>query len=320
MSKSPKPPKTADGRMSLGDHLRELRNRLVKAVLAVVVCTIAAAFFKDRLLHFLMNPLPACLPNGQPKPGMKHCAQVAVIGVTQPFNLTLKVCLLAGLVAAVPIWLYQVWAFVAPGLHKHEKRYSLTFLGLGTPLFLGGVTCAYLLMPTTLEVLGSFTPIGAQQIMPVENYLNIATRMLLVFGLAFEFPLLLVMLNLAGVLSGKRMLGWWRGMVMAITVFAAVATPSADPVSMLALASPIWVLYFVAVGFSLLNDRRRRRNNPDAELSDEEASHVDLSVAAVAGAESVGASAPELASSAPLASAAPARPAEAWGHVDDDVT
>ncbi|WP_035851290.1 twin-arginine translocase subunit TatC [Kitasatospora azatica] len=296
--------------MSLGDHLRELRNRLVKSALAIVVATIVAAFFKDKLLHFLMTPLPGCLPNGQPKPGVKHCADVAVIGVTQPFNLTLKVCLTAGLVAAVPIWLYQLWKFISPGLHKHERRYSLVFLGAGTPLFLAGVTCAYLLMPTTIEVLGSFTPIGAHQILPVEGYLNIATRMLLVFGLAFEFPLLLVMLNMAGVITGKRMLGWWRGMVMAITVFAAVATPSADPISMLALAAPIWVLYFAAVGVALLNDRRRRRNNPDAGLSDEEASHVDLSVAALEGAESVAASA------APVASV----PAARSEHVDDDIT
>jgi sec-independent protein translocase protein TatC len=247
---------------------------------------------------------------------VKHCADVAVIGVTQPFSLTLKVCLTAGLVASVPVWLYQLWAFVSPGLHKHERRYSLGFLAAGTPLFLAGVTCAYLLMPTTIEVLGSFTPIGAKQILPVDGYLNIATRMLLVFGMAFEFPLLLVMLNFGGVLTGKRMLGWWRGMVMGITIFAAVATPSADPISMLALAAPIWLLYFLAVGVSLLNDRRRRRRNPDAGLSDEEASHLDLSVDAIDGAESVAASAPELASAAPVASV-PAARAE---HVDDDIT
>ncbi|MGF1431238.1 twin-arginine translocase subunit TatC [Kitasatospora sp. LaBMicrA B282] len=302
--------------MSLGDHLRELRNRLVKSVLAVVVCTIAAFFFKDKLLHFLMHPLPACDAAGHPKSGDKHCAKIAVIGVTQPFNLTLKVCLTAALVASVPIWLYQLWSFISPGLHRHERRYSLTFLALGTPLFLGGVTCGYLLMPTTIEVLGSFTPIGADQILPVEDYLNIATRMLLVFGLAFEFPLLLVMLNMGGVLTGKRMLGWWRGMVMAITVFAAVATPSADPVSMLALAAPIWVLYFMAVGFALLNDRRRRRRNPDADLSDEEASHLDLSVQEVGAAEEVAASGPESASPTPLASVPPARSEQ----VDDDIT
>ncbi|GAA1218841.1 twin-arginine translocase subunit TatC [Kitasatospora nipponensis] len=314
MSKSSKQPKDPDGRMSLGDHLRELRNRLVKSVLAVVACTIAAFFFKDQLLHFLMNPVPNCATVAPDFKG--HCAQVAVIGVTQPFNLTLKVCLTAGLVAAVPVWLYQLWAFVSPGLHRSERRYSLSFLVVGTPLFLSGVACAYLLMPTTIEVLGSFTPKGAQQILPVENYLDIATRMVLVFGLAFEFPLLLVMLNFGGVLSGKRMLGWWRGMVMAITVFAAVATPSADPLSMLALAAPIWLLFFLAVGISLLNDRRKRRRNPDADLSDEEASHVDLSVEGVGGPEAVEASGPAAASPTPVASV----PAARSEHVDDDIT
>ncbi|WP_035804772.1 twin-arginine translocase subunit TatC [Kitasatospora mediocidica] len=317
MSKSSKPPKDPDGRMSLGDHLRELRNRLVKSVLAIVACTIVAAFFSKELLHLLMEPLPACTPAQLADPHFHgHCAQVAVIGVTAPFALTLKVCITAGLVGAVPIWLYQLWAFISPGLHKNERRYSMGFLAAGTPLFLGGAACAYLLMPTTIRVLGSFTPIGAQQILPVDGYLNIATRMVLVFGAAFEFPLILVMLNFTGALSGKRMLGWWRGMVMAITVFAAFATPSADPVSMLALAAPIWVLFFVAVAIALLNDRRRRRRNPDAGLGDEEASHLDLSVEGVGGVQGVEASGPVGASAAPLASVPSAR-AET---VDDDIT
>ncbi|MDH6109559.1 sec-independent protein translocase protein TatC [Kitasatospora sp. MAP12-15] len=297
--------------MSLGDHLRELRNRLVKSVLAIVVCTIVAAFFSKQLLHFLMEPLPACTPAQRLDPNYHgHCAEVAVIGVTAPFALTLKVCVTAGLVAAVPVWLYQLWAFISPGLHRNERRYSLGFLAAGTPLFLAGAGCAYMLMPTTIRVLGSFTPIGAQQILPTEDYLNIATRMVLVFGAAFEFPLILVMLNFAGALSGKRMLGWWRGMVMGITVFAAFATPSADPVSMLALASPIWILFFLAVGISLLNDRRRKRRNPDADLGDEEASHLDLSVEQVGGVQAVEASA------APLASVPGAR----GESVDDDIT
>jgi sec-independent protein translocase protein TatC len=114
--------------------------------------------------------------------------------------------------------------------------------------------------------------------------------MVVVFGLSFELPLLLVLLNFAGILSGQKMLGWWRGMIMGITVFAAIATPSTDPLSMLALAGPIWVLYFIAVGVSLLNDRRRRRGNPDADLDDDEASQLDLTP------ERVGASLPEQAS------------------------
>lgn len=302
--------------MSLGDHLRELRNRLVKSVLAIVVCTIVAAFFKDQLLHFLLNPLPNCTPDQAKTANHGKCAIVATIGLVTPFTLTLKVCLTAGLVASVPIWLYQLWAFVAPGLHKHERRYSMGFLAVGTPLFLAGATCAYLLLPTTVKVLVSFTPMSATPILPSEDYLNIATRMVLVFGIAFELPLLLVMLNFGGVLTGKRMLGWWRGMVMGITVFAAFATPSADPVSMLALATPIWVLFFIAVGVSLLNDRRRARRNPDAGLSDEEASHLDLSVEGVGGPEAVAASAPVGASPAPVASVPSAR----GEHVDDDIT
>ncbi len=303
--------------MSLGDHLRELRNRLVKSVLAIVLCTIVAAFFKDQLLHFLMEPLPACTPQQLADPNFKgHCAEVAVIGVAAPFSLTLKVCLTAGLVGAVPIWLYQLWAFISPGLHSNERRYSLSFLAAGTPLFLGGAACAYLLMPTTIRVLGSFTPIGAKQILPTDDYLNIATRMVLVFGIAFEFPLMLVMLSFAGVITGKRMLGWWRGMVMAITVFAAFATPSADPLSMLALAAPIWVLFFLAVGISLLNDRRRARRNPDAGLGDEEASHLDLSVEGVGGPEELGAAEPVGASATPVASV----PAARGEQIDDDIT
>ncbi|MFI9274204.1 twin-arginine translocase subunit TatC [Kitasatospora sp. NPDC052896] len=304
--------------MSLGDHLRELRNRLVKSVLAIVVCTIIAACFNKELQVFLMRPLPSCTAAElqQQAEAAHKCSVVAVIGVTTPFTLALKVSLTAGLLGALPVWLYQLWAFISPGLHRNERKYSLGFLAAGIPLFLGGAVCAYLLMPTTIRVLSSFTPIGAQQILPAEDYFNIATRMVLVFGAAFEFPLVLVMLNFTGALTGKRMLGWWRGMIMGITVFAAFATPSADPLSMLALASPIWVLFFAAVGISLLNDRRRLRRNPDAGLSDEEASHVDLGVETVGSAEAVTASAPAVASPAPVASVPVAR----GEQVDDDIT
>ncbi|MBV6700961.1 twin-arginine translocase subunit TatC [Kitasatospora aureofaciens] len=294
--------------MALADHLRELRNRVVKSVLAIVVFTIIAGVYHKQLEHFLLEPLPQC---DKANAGQYHgrCAQVSNIGLTAGFNWMLKVALTAGVVAAVPIWLYQVWAFVAPGLHKHERKYTVVFMICGAPLFLAGVGCAFLVMPTTVEVLISFTPNTTTPILPPEDYFDIATRMVLVFGLAFEFPLLLVMLNMVGMVTGKRLLGWWRGMVMGITVFAAFATPSADPVSMLVLAAPIWALYFTAVAVALLNDRRKARRNPDAELDDEEASHLDLSVQPVAGAEAVEAS------SAPVASAPVA--AARREHMDD---
>ncbi|WP_406210880.1 twin-arginine translocase subunit TatC [Kitasatospora sp. NBC_01560] len=280
--------------MALADHLRELRNRVVKSVLVIVVFTIVALVYHKKLEHFLLQPLPQC---NDANSGDYHgrCAQVSNIGLTAGFNWMLKVALTAGVVAAVPVWLYQVWAFVAPGLHKHERKYTVIFVICGAPLFLAGAACAFLVMPTTVEVLISFTPSETVPILPPEDYFDIATRMVLVFGLAFEFPLLLVMLNLVGIVSGKRLLGWWRGMVMAITVFAAFATPSADPVSMLVLAAPIWALYFIAVAIALFNDRRRARRNPDLALDDEEASQLDLSVQPVAGVESVEASGTPLA-------------------------
>lgn len=306
-----KAPKDPEGRMALADHLRELRNRVVKSVLAIVVITIIAAMYHKQIEDFLLKPLPRCTMETA---GQFHgkCAQVSNIGLTAGFTWMLKVSLTAGVVATVPIWLYQVWAFVAPGLHKHEKKYAVIFMVCGAPLFLAGVACAILVLPTTVDVLISFTPNNTTPILPPEDYLDIATRMVLVFGLAFEFPLLLVMLNIVGMVTGKRLLGWWRGMVMAITVFAAFATPSADPVSMLTLAAPIWALYFIAVAIALVNDKRKARRNPDAGLSDEEASHLDLSVEAVAGAETV------QASTAPVAG--PPVPAARHEQQMDDIT
>ncbi|MEV7937552.1 twin-arginine translocase subunit TatC [Kitasatospora sp. NPDC088264] len=290
LSKASKASKDPEGRMALTDHLRELRNRVVKSVLAIVLITIVAAIYHRQIENFLLEPLPRCTAETASQFKGK-CAQVSNIGLTAGFTWMLKVSLTAGVVATVPIWLYQVWAFVAPGLHRHEKKYAVIFMLCGAPLFLAGVGCAILVLPTTVDVLISFTPDKTTPILPPEDYLDIATRMVLVFGLAFEFPLLLVMMNMVGMVTGKRLLGWWRGMVMGITVFAAFATPSADPVSMLTLAAPIWALYFLAVGIAIFNDRRKERRDPDAGLSDEEASELDLSVQPVAGTEMVQASA-----------------------------
>ncbi|GAA3049055.1 twin-arginine translocase subunit TatC [Kitasatospora albolonga] len=300
--KAVKPAKDPEGRMALAEHLRELRNRLVKSILAILLFTIVIAIFYRPVIDFLIAPLPACGPDNKPPPGENKCALVANIGLMTAFTVVLKVALTGGVVAATPVWLFQLWRFVAPGLHKSERRYTVAFMGFGIPLFLTGAAFAYLIMPMTAAMLIHFAGTDVTSILTVEDYLDVVTRMVLVFGLGFEFPLLLVMLNFVGVLTGKRLLGWWRGMVMAITVFAAFATPSADPVSMILLALPIIALYFVAVGVALMNDRRKLRNNPDAGLDDEEASHLDLSVEDVAGAEAIGASsAPELPSAVPAA-------------------
>jgi len=268
--------------MPLAEHLRELRNRLAKALLAIVAVTVVAAFFYNDIINFFTEPILKSVGCKQTfeelaKAGENAgpCANITINGLLTPFTLALKVSLMAGVVLAAPVWLYQLWAFVAPGLHKHEKKYAYAFVGTGFPLFLGGAFFAYKLLPTTAKVLIEFTPFGVDNLLPLDDLLDLVTRMVVVFGLSFELPLLLVMLNLTGAISGKRMAGWWRGMIMGITVFAAIATPSTDPVSMLGLAGPIWVLYFAAVGFSLVNDARRRRREALGP-ADDEASELDL--------------------------------------------
>ncbi|MEU9311107.1 twin-arginine translocase subunit TatC [Streptomyces sp. NPDC048256] len=291
--------KDPEGRMPLADHLRELRNRLAKAMLAIVVVTVVAAFFYNDIINFLTKPIldsVGCGKTfeeiaGQLKSGdaTNKCASITINGLLAPFTLALQVSLMAGVVFASPVWLYQLWAFIAPGLHNHERKYAYAFVGMGAPLFIGGGYFAYMVLPTTAKVLIDFTPGGVSNLLPLDDLLQLVTRMVVVFGLSFELPLLLVFLNLTGMVTGKRMLGWWRAMIIGITVFAAVATPSTDPISMLALAGPIWILYFGATAFSLLNDRRRRRRDALGP-ADDEASELDLRPEAIGEVESVTAS------------------------------
>lgn len=268
--------------MPLAEHLRELRNRLAKALLAIVVVTVVAAFFYQEIINVLTEPIlksVGCEKSfgelAQAEAGSEPCAQITINGLLGPFTLALKVSLTAGVVLASPVWLYQLWAFVAPGLHRSEKKYAYAFVATGAPLFLIGAYFAYAVLPTSAKVLIEFTPSDVDNLLPLDELLDLVTRMVLVFGLSFELPLLLVMLNFTGVLTGKRMLGWWRAMIMGITLFAAIATPSTDPLTMLMLAGPIWVLYFGAVVVALLNDRRKARREA-LEPDDDEASDLDL--------------------------------------------
>ncbi|MFF4527094.1 twin-arginine translocase subunit TatC [Streptomyces bluensis] len=286
--------KDPDGRMPLVEHLRELRNRLAKALLAIVAITIVAAFFYKDIIEFFTNPILQAVgcDSSFAELAAKDsgtCARIVLNGLLTPFTLALKVSLMAGVIFASPIWLYQLWAFVAPGLHRHEKKYAIAFVSAGFPLFVGGAFFAYKTLPKMAAVLLEFSPADLDNQLPLDDLLDLIVRMVLVFGLSFELPLLLVMLNITGVISGKRMLGWWRGMIMSITVFAAVATPSTDPLTMLALAGPIWVLYFGAAAFSLLNDRRKSRREAMGP-ADDEASDLDLTPEDIGEIESVSAS------------------------------
>ncbi|MEU6081203.1 twin-arginine translocase subunit TatC [Streptomyces sp. NPDC047108] len=285
-----------EGRMPLVEHLRELRNRLVRALLAVTVAAVVAAFFYESIIDFITKPVLEAVGCDLSFTKLAKadegttCARIVMMDLLGPFTLALKVSLMAGVIFASPVWLYQLWAFLAPGLHRSEKKYALSFVGAGFPLFVIGGYFAYRVLPTTAKVLIEFTPVGVDNLLPLDKLLDLVTRMVLVFGLSFELPLLLVLLNFGGVVTGKRMLGWWRGMVMGITVFSAVITPSTDPLTMIALAAPIVVLYFGAVGVSLLHDLRAARVAA-AGPSDDEASELDLTPEGVGEIEPVTAAA-----------------------------
>ncbi|MFH8345567.1 twin-arginine translocase subunit TatC [Streptomyces sp. NPDC018045] len=283
--------KDPEGRMPLVEHLRELRNRLAKSVVAILVATIICAFFYGEIINFITKPVlqtVGCdaLFTDLAKQQKGTCARIVMLDLLGPFALALKVSLMSGVILASPVWLYQLWAFLAPGLHRHEKKYSLSFVATGFPLFLVGAYFAYSVLPTTAKVLLEFTPVGVDNLLPLDKLLDLVTRMFVVFGLSFELPLVLVMLNLGGVLSAARMRGWWRGMVMGITVFSAIATPSTDPLTMIALAAPISLLYFTAVLIATMNDTRRQRRLA-AGPADDEASTLDLTPEDIGEAEPI---------------------------------
>ncbi|MFJ3664367.1 twin-arginine translocase subunit TatC [Streptomyces sp. NPDC090119] len=278
--------------MPLVEHLRELRNRLAKGMLAITVVSVVAAFYSQNLMSFLSQPVPRCTQGlGESTGG--SCAVIAYTDLLSPFTTTVKVCFMAGVVISSPVWLYQLWAFIAPGLHRNERKYTYGFVAAAVPLFMAGAWLAYTILPISMRVLLGITPDGSANILPMDKVLDFIVRMILIFGGAFELPLLLVMLNFAGVVTGRRMAGWWRGVVMGVFVFGAVATPTTDPFGMIALAGPIVVLYFIAVGIALLNDRRRERAEESAELDDDEASPLDLRPEPVGGVERLSAAVPE---------------------------
>ncbi|MFE3199673.1 twin-arginine translocase subunit TatC [Embleya sp. NPDC055664] len=270
--------------MPLMEHLRELRNRLVKALLAIIVVTIVAAIYYKEIGAFLVKPV--CGLTTIKGTGATQCGNGALVqtGVLSPFSTALKISLATGVVVAAPVWLYQLWAFLAPGLHKNEKKYTLAFVGVGFPLFAGGAYFAYWVLPHALEVLTDFTLEDASTQIQVDDYLSFVLRMIVVFGVACELPLVLIMLNIGGVVTARQLASWWRWVVMGIFVFGAVATPTTDPVTMVLLSIPITILYGLALIVAFVNDRRRGKRRAEvfgADLDDDEASVLDTSVTPV---------------------------------------
>ncbi|GAA3289096.1 twin-arginine translocase subunit TatC [Dactylosporangium vinaceum] len=267
--------------MTLLEHLRELRTRLFRASIAIVLGMIVGYLLSNHVLQILQDPycqlaekLERQATGGGLPVGWK-CGFVA-LKVTDPLLLKLKISLWVGLIVSAPFWMYQLWAFVAPGLHRKERRWAYVFAGLAAPLFAAGAVLAFIVVSKGLEFLIGFINPQTQIMLEAMSYVDFVTGMMLVFGVAFEFPLGIMLANIAGIATGKRLLGWWRIAVFIFFVFAAVATPTADPFGMTFLALAMSILYFAAVVFALVNDKRKGRNRPSyAGIGDDEVSSLD---------------------------------------------
>ena len=265
-----------DGRMPLIGHLRELRNRLLKAALALVLVMVLGFVFFDQIWSFVSHPFCSAVING--KTGCHRTGdQLVVTGVFDPFMLRVKIAFFVGLIVSSPVWLYQVWAFIAPGLYRREKRWAYLFAGIAAPLFAAGAALAYVVMSRGLRYLLGLTPSGVLNLPSIDTYLSYFQGMILGFGLAFELPLALVILNVAHILTHERFRRWRRLMLFGAFLFAGIANPSPDPLSMLLLAVPCVVLVEVAEVVIYFNDRRRARTpDPYADLPDDQAAPLEM--------------------------------------------
>ena len=267
LSGKPVHPVGPDGRMALSDHFRELRGRLLKVVLTFLLVFVVSLFFFDQLFDFVYGPYEKALESLP-----KGSSLATTSGAGGGLMLYLKLCGFTALVVTSPVWLYQVWAFILPGLHPNEKRWTRIFVAIATPLFLAGLVLGWLTLPKGLEVLIGFNPDVITNIIDFNDYLQFFTRTLLVFGLAFEIPVFVVMLNRAGVVKGKTLAGFRPWIIIGIFVFAAAATPSTDPFTMTIMAVPMVVLYLISEVIARFHDRRVEERNPFSDLSPDEVS------------------------------------------------
>lgn len=251
--------------MPLVAHLVEFRNRFIIAAIGIILGMVGGFILTGPAFDAIRVPV---LELAETRTGG---ATITFPTVTSAFDIRLQMALTFGIVLSSPVWLYQAWMFLMPGLKKNERRYAIGFLGAAIPLFLAGCATGWTLMPRIVEVMASFAPSQDAVYLDAKYYYTFVLQLCLAVGVAFVMPVLLVMLNFAGILEGKAILRGWRVAVLVVSLFAALATPAADVMSMFLLMVPMVGLYFLAVAIAMLNDRRRakRRAEFDAEISAE---------------------------------------------------
>ncbi|MEY4262467.1 MAG: hypothetical protein RLY88_175 [Actinomycetota bacterium] len=253
-----------DARMSLGGHLKELRNRLFFIAIAIFAGSVIGWFLFDPVFQILQAPVVQLAK-------VKHINATINFGtIVGAFDLRLQVSIFLGVLMTSPFWLWNLWAFITPGLKKRERRFTLAFLGSALPFFAAGCWLAWISLPGFVTTLIGFTPTGSANVINANEYILFTIRILLVFGLAFVSPVVLVLLNFANLITAKNIIRSWRMAVFIIAVVAALATPTADPMSMFLVMLPLLGLYFIAALITWLNDKRRERKQSqfDRELND----------------------------------------------------
>lgn len=238
--------------MTLVEHLFELRTRLFRCLIALFLGSVIAYVFYRPIFNFLTKPY--CSLDASQRLERGRCA-LAVTGILDSFSVTLKLSLMVGVLLSSPFWLYQLWAFITPGLHRNERRWALSFVGTSIGLFVLGASFAYFTLGRGLKFLLSFAD-GLIPVISIDKYLSFVQAMLLIFGVSFEFPLLVVLLNLAGVVSYEKLRGWRRMEIFLVFVVSAFITPSGDPFTLTAMAVPLTLFYEVALLFARSHDKR----------------------------------------------------------------
>ena len=245
-------PSGSEGRMTMIEHLTELRRRLIIAFASVSLGAIIAWIFYPQIIEFLLEPYCRTLEAGE------EC-QLYVRNPLEPFSVRLTVAGYGGIMVAMPMILWQFWAFVAPGLYSHEKRYALPFVWGGVALFFAGAGLAYWSIERALDFLSQVGGEDFTSLFAPGDYLGFVIKMIVAFGVAFEFPIVLIFLQILGILDYRTLVSGRQYAIVGIVVLVAFITPSGDPFTLMILSVPMWLFYEISIAFGFLRERRTRK-------------------------------------------------------------